>query len=225
MLGGAAIIGGQLRFARALGEALRVDQKDVHLGALSGSPAFQLVALLAQVLQFLRREVGRVAQPQVHIALFGLRNGAQAAHQEQAMQRRGALAATRFVDEGAGQSLDFGEAGIIRLKAAEAGRCNGRDIARQQWMIDVQQQWQQLEDQLLACGQRLHGPLQAALIDLQKARAQLRQHLAVDAVIDIGAYFLRARHARTLLQIRQAYQRQARQCSAFDAISPAAPFP
>ena len=92
-------------------------------------------------------------------------------------------------------------------------------------MIDVQQQWQQLEDQLLACGQRLHGPLQAALIDLQKARAQLRQHLAVDAVIDIGAYFLRARHARTLLQIRQAYQRQARQCSAFDAISPASPFP
>ena len=81
-------------------------------------------------------------------------------------------------------------------------------------MIDVQQQRQQLEHQLLARRQRLHGALQATLVDPQKARTQLCQHLAVDAVIDIGAYFLRARHARTLLRVWQAYQRRARQCSA-----------
>ena len=63
--------------------------------------------------------------------------------------------------------------------------------------------------------------------DFESAAAQAALDLGypVDAVIDIGAYFLRARHARTLLQMRQAYQRWARQCSAFDAISPAAPFP
>ncbi len=88
MLRGATVVGGQLRFAVALGEALRVDQKDMHLGALGGGPALQLVAFPAQFLQLLRRQVRRVTQPQVHVALFGLCHGAQAAHQEQAMQRR-----------------------------------------------------------------------------------------------------------------------------------------
>ena len=129
MLGGAAVVGGQLCFTCALGEALRVNQKDMHLGALRGCPAFQLIALFAQLVQFLRAEAGRVAQPQVHVALFGLCHGAQAAHQEQPMQRRGALAAARFVDEGAGQALHFGQAVVIRLETAEARRCAGRDVA------------------------------------------------------------------------------------------------
>ena len=40
-------------------------------------------------------------------------------------------------------------------------------------MIDVEQQGQQLEHQLLARRQRLHGAPQAPLVDLWKARAQL----------------------------------------------------
>ncbi|MCY1555470.1 hypothetical protein D9M68_921400 [compost metagenome] len=62
-------------------------------------------------------------------------------------------------------------------------------------MIDVKQQRQQPEDQLLAGRQRLHGALQAAVIDLEKARAQLDQHLAVDTFVDIRANFLATAHA------------------------------
>ncbi|MNF61013.1 hypothetical protein D3C84_426420 [compost metagenome] len=45
VLGGAAVVGGQACFAVALGEARRVDQEEVRLGALSGGPFFERAAL------------------------------------------------------------------------------------------------------------------------------------------------------------------------------------
>ena len=68
------------------------------------------------------------------------------------------------------------------------------NVTGQQRMVHVQQQRQQFEYQLLTRRQRSHGPRQATAVDLEEARAQLRQHLAVDAVIDVRADFLGARH-------------------------------
>ncbi|MCY1353110.1 hypothetical protein D9M69_394410 [compost metagenome] len=197
VLGGAAVVGGQPRFAGAAGEARRVDQEAVHLGALGRRPGFQQLALAAQFGERGGRQLRVVADPQVHVADLGLRHGAQAAHQEQAVDRSlrlAAEAALRLVDERAGQPLRFGEQSLVRLEAAQPGRGAGRRITGQQRMVDVEQQRQQAQDQLLAHRQRLLGAQQAALVDLEEARAQLRQHLAVDAVVDVRADFLAARH-------------------------------
>ena len=145
-------------------------------------------------MQLLRAEFAGVADPEIHVTLLGLGDCTQAAHQKQAMNRLGLGAALRFVDEGTGESLRFGEQVIVRLKAAEARRREPGDIPRQQWMIDVKQQGQQREHHLLACRQRLHGPRQATLVEQQEARPQLGQDLAVDAFVDVGTDFLSTAH-------------------------------
>jgi hypothetical protein len=50
-----------------------------------------------------------VADPHVHIALIGLGQGAEAAHQEQAVDRPRRVAVAWFVGERAGQALGFGQ--------------------------------------------------------------------------------------------------------------------
>ncbi|MNF61012.1 hypothetical protein D3C84_426410 [compost metagenome] len=50
-----------------------------------------------------------MADPDVHVALLGLGDGAQAAHQEQAVDRLWLRAAARLVGEGAGQALGLGQ--------------------------------------------------------------------------------------------------------------------
>src|SRR5690606_29947308 len=109
VLGGTAVVGGQLAVAFATAEALRINQKAVHLGTLGRRPGFQQAAFALQFEDGSGWQLRVVADPQVHVALLGLRHGTQAAHQEQAMQWRLALAARRLVDEGAGQALCFGE--------------------------------------------------------------------------------------------------------------------
>ncbi|MCY1537800.1 hypothetical protein D9M68_733100 [compost metagenome] len=47
VLGGAAVVRGQLRLAIADGETRRIDQKEMRLGTLGRRPGFELVALLA----------------------------------------------------------------------------------------------------------------------------------------------------------------------------------
>ena len=130
MLGGAAVVGGQLGFAITDGKARRVDQKAVHLGALGGRPAFQQAAFALQLLQGAGRQVRRMADPQVHVALLGLGHGAQAAHQEQAVNRQRGIATVGFVGERAGQALGFAEQRVVRLEARQPGRCAAADIAR-----------------------------------------------------------------------------------------------
>ncbi len=199
MLGGAAVVGGQLAFAIAAGEARRVDEEEVRLGALRGGPGFQLIALALQVGDFRSVQFGRVADPDVHVALLGLRDGAQAAHQEQAVDRLLRLAGERVagalaVGERARQALRFGENLVVRLETREARRRGTGNVAGEQRVVDVEQQWHQPQHQLLARREHLHGALQAAVVDAQVARAKLLENLAIDAVVDVGANFVAARH-------------------------------
>ncbi|MCY1215219.1 hypothetical protein D9M72_270610 [compost metagenome] len=165
VLGGTAVVGGQPRFAVALGEARRVDQEEVRLGPLAGRPLFQGRAFALQLGEGGGIQLRRVADPDIHVALFGLCDGAQAAHQEQAVDGRRLRTAPRLVGEGTGQSLDFGQQLVIGLEGGESGRRGAGYVAGKQRVIDVEQQRQQLQDQLLAAGQSLHGSLQAAFID------------------------------------------------------------
>lgn len=93
MLGGAAVIGGQPGFALALGETLRIDQKEVRFAALGRRPGLQEFALAAQFLESLGVQRWIVTDPDVQIAVFVLRYGPQAAHEEQALDRSRCLAA------------------------------------------------------------------------------------------------------------------------------------
>ncbi|MDT4823812.1 hypothetical protein FQZ97_570510 [compost metagenome] len=202
VLGGAAVVGGQARFAIAPGEAGGVDQEEVRLGALAGGPFLERAALALQLGDGGGVQFRRMADPDVHVALLGLGDGAQATHQEQAVDRLRLRAAARLVGEGAGQALGLGQQFLVRFEGGDPGGRGAGDVTGQQWVVDVEEQRQQLEDQLLARRKRLHGAGQAAVVDLEEACAQLREDLAVDAVVDVRADFLGARHALFLSRCR-----------------------
>ena len=172
MLAAAAVLATQLRVAPAAGEAFRVDQEHVQLGPLAGGPVFHRAGLAAQQLD--RRLVQRrvVAQPQIHVAAFGLRQRAQAAHQEQAVQRGDLILRQRPVAERTGQLARFVQRRRRGFVVAEARRSAGRHIAGQARVVDVEQQRQQVQHPLLAGGQQLMGALQTARVEGQKTLAQ-----------------------------------------------------
>ncbi|MNJ70359.1 hypothetical protein D3C77_668090 [compost metagenome] len=109
MLGGAAVVGAELAVTFALNETLGLDQKQMGLGALTGGPAFQQQTFFAQFCQFAVTQICRMADPDIHIALLGLCQRPQAAHQVEAMNRLWRVAATCFVGERAGQALGLGQ--------------------------------------------------------------------------------------------------------------------
>ena len=111
--------------------------------------------------------------------LLGLGYGAQAAHQEQAVNRQRGIATVGLIGERASQALGFAEQRVVWLEARQPGWRAAADIARQQRMVDVKQQRQQLEHQLLARRQGLQGTRQTPAVDLEKTPAQLRQHLSL----------------------------------------------
>ena len=160
MLGGAAVFGAELSVAFAADEAARVDQEKMRLGALARGPGFQQLAFLAQFGEFVVAQVRGVADPHVHVALVGLGQGAEAAHQKQAVNRPRRIAVAGFVGERAGQALSFGEGLGVGLEVRQPGGRAARDIARQQGMIDVEKQRQQVQHHLLAWRQTLpwRGP-------------------------------------------------------------------
>jgi len=194
MLGGAAVVGAQLRVALTEDKARRLDQKEVCLGAHGQGPGFQQLAFLAQFGQFSLAQVRGVTHPHVHVALVGLGQGTQAAHQEQAEDRSRRVAMAWLVGERAGQALGFGEGLGVRFVIRQACRRTARHIARQQRMVNVEKQRQQVQHALLARRQPLDGPGHAAFIEGHEPRAQLGQHLAVDAFVQVGADFMGAGH-------------------------------
>jgi len=194
MLGGAAVVGAKLAVPLALRKALRVDEEEVCLGAQAGGPGFQQLAFAAQLVQQVITQAWRMADPQVHVALFGLGQRAQAAHQEHAMDWARCLTLAGLVGERACQPLRFGDQVVGRLETGHPGGRAARDIAGQQWVVDVEQQRQQRQYLLLAGRQPLHRTLQATLVERQKARTQGRQNFAVDAFVQVWADFLGVVH-------------------------------
>ncbi|MND95465.1 hypothetical protein D3C80_877210 [compost metagenome] len=142
VLGGAAVVGAELAIALTLGEALCVDQEKVCFGAQACRPGLQQLALAAQLTQQLFGQAGCMAHPQVHVAVLGLRQRAQAAHQEQAVDRAWRVAMAGLVGERAGQALGLDHQLGTWLVARHASRCATRDVARQQRMVHVKQQRQ-----------------------------------------------------------------------------------
>ena len=65
VLGGATVVGGQPGVAGAAGEALRVDQETVHLGAQGRRPGLQGGALAAQLGERGLGQLRVVADPEV----------------------------------------------------------------------------------------------------------------------------------------------------------------
>ncbi|MNM65740.1 hypothetical protein D3C81_771990 [compost metagenome] len=61
-------------------------------------------------------------------------------------------------------------------------------------MIDVEKQRQQGQHLLLPARQPVHGPPQAPLVERQETLAQLAEHLAVNALIKVGADFVGVVH-------------------------------
>ncbi|MNL15926.1 hypothetical protein D3C87_1369430 [compost metagenome] len=136
-----------------------------------------------------------MTDPYVHVALIGLGQGAEAAHQEQAVNRSRRIAAvTRFIGKRTGQALGFGEDVGVRFVVRQAGRRAARNVTWQQRVIDVKKQRQQGQHALLAGRKSTHGPRQAALVERQEPCTQLAQHLAVDAFFQVGADFMGAGH-------------------------------
>lgn len=110
------------------------------------------------------------------------------------MNRLGRVAAPGLVRERAGQALGFGQQWGIRLEIGDARRCVAGYITGQQRVIDVQEQRQQGQHLLLPARQPVHGPPQAPLVERQKTLAQLAEHLAVNALIEVGANFVGVVH-------------------------------
>ncbi len=203
VLGGAAVFRTQLCVALATDEAGRVDQEEVGFGALAGRPGFEQQAFLAQFGQLALAQIAGMADPEVHVALIGLGQGTQAAHQEQPVDRTWQAGRANLVGKRASQALGFGQGRIVRFVVRQAGRCAARDVAGQQRMIDVEKQRQHVQYHLLARRQAFQRPREAALIELQEARAQLVEHLAVDALVQVRAYFVGARHRLAALNSRK----------------------
>ncbi|MCY1444882.1 hypothetical protein D9M71_613720 [compost metagenome] len=131
MLGGAAVVGAELAIALTLGEALCVDQEKVCFVAQACRPGLQQLALAAQLTQQLFGQAGRMAHPQVHVAVLGLRQRAQAAHQEQAVDRAWRVAMLGLVSERAGQALGIGHQLGAWLVSRYARRGAAGDVTRQ----------------------------------------------------------------------------------------------
>lgn len=197
VLGAATVVRTQLRLTLAAGKAHRIDEKEVRLAALAGRPALQQVALAAQFGELRSVQRRLMADPDVQIAALVLRDRAQAAHREQRQDRLWRAVAQRLVGERARQALGLAEQLAVRFEAAEPGRRGGRNVTGQQWVIDMKQQGQQAEHLLLAAGQAEQGTLDARRVDLQEARTQRRQHLAVDAFFQDRLDLWAAGHCRS----------------------------
>ncbi|MOA15982.1 hypothetical protein D3C78_1361710 [compost metagenome] len=136
-----------------------------------------------------------MADPHVHVALVGLGQGAEAAHQEQAKDRPWRVAAVPgLVGKRTGQPLGFGKDIGVRLVVRQPGRRAAGNVAGQQRMVDVEEQRQQRQYALLARRQAFEGALHPHGVELEKTCAQLAQDLAVDSLVQIGAYFVIAGH-------------------------------
>jgi hypothetical protein len=98
------------------------------------------------------------------MSLLGLGQRAQAAHQEQAVNRAWRVAMRGLVGERAGQALGLRHQLGTWLIARYAGRRAARDVAWQQRVVYVKQQRQQRQYLLLACRQAFHCPLQPPLV-------------------------------------------------------------
>ncbi|MNT67377.1 hypothetical protein D3C72_2055120 [compost metagenome] len=113
----------------------------MRLGALTRRPGFQQLTFFAQLREFALIQIRSVADPDVHVALIGLRQGAKAAHQEQAMNRSRRITAMAWlVGKRAGQALGFGQEMGVRLEIRQPGRCAARNVTWQQRMVDVEKQ-------------------------------------------------------------------------------------
>ena len=194
VLRGAAVVRAQSGIAFAAHEAAWVDEEEMRFGALAFGPGLQQLALLLQFGQFVLVQVRGMADPDVHVALVGLGQGAQAAHQEQSMDRSRRVAVAGLVGKGASQALGFGQYLGIGFVVGQARRRRPGDVAGQQRVIDVEEQRQQVEDQLLARRQPLHRPGHASFVEGQKARAKLTENLAVDSFIQVGTDFMGMGH-------------------------------
>ena len=150
MLGGAAIFRAELGVALAEGEAFWIDQKKVCFSALGRSPRFQCLAFFAQFSEGVLAQLGVVTDPDIHVALLGLGQRAEAAHQEQAVDRLRRIAVARLVGERTGQSLRFAQRLGIRFIARHPGRRAAGYVTGQQRVIDVKEQRQKRQHRLLA---------------------------------------------------------------------------
>ncbi|MNE26662.1 hypothetical protein D3C80_1200370 [compost metagenome] len=137
MLATAAVLGAEPCITFTAYEPGRFDQKEMNFGALAVGPCMEQLALALQFGQLRRAQVRGVANPDVHIALFGLRQGAQATHQEQPVNGPAQLIAAGLVSEGASQALGLDQGLRVRLIVADASGRGTRDVAGQQGMIDV----------------------------------------------------------------------------------------
>ena len=166
VLGGAAVLRAELVIPLAANKARRVDQEKVRLGPLARCPGFQQLTLLAQLGEFVLAQIRCVAHPDIHIALVRLGQGAETAHQEQAMDGAWRVAAVaRLVGKRSGQALGIGEGGGVRLVIRQPGRCIARDVAGQQRMIDVKEQWQQRQHRLLTARQTFERTGDTAFVE------------------------------------------------------------
>ena len=108
----------------------KVDQEEMRFGPLAVSPGLQRLALSAQLRDFVVAQVRVVANPDIHVAVFGLRQGAKATHQEQAMNRLACSGQWRLVGKRPGQTLSFGQRQRTGLVARHASRRAAGHIAR-----------------------------------------------------------------------------------------------
>ncbi len=194
MLGRPAVVRAELRIALAALETLWVDQKEMRLCAHRRSPGLECLALLAQVGDGLRLQLTVVADPDIHIALFGLSQRAEAAHQKQAMNRLGRVAVPGLVGKGARQPLCLGQGQRVRLVMRDTGRRAAGNITGQQRMVDVEEQRQQGQNALLAGRHAFQRTRVPPVVERQETVTQLAENLAVDALIQVGANFRITRH-------------------------------
>ncbi len=167
----------------------------MRFGTLAGGPDFQQLAFLAQLGEFALAKARRVADPHVHIALIRLRQRAEAAHQEQTVDRSRRITAVAWlVGKRSGQALSLGERIGVGLEAGQSSRRAAGDVARKQRMVDMKKQRQQGQYALLARRQPFHGAGHATFVQFEKAGAQLTENLAVDSFVQIGADFMGAGH-------------------------------
>ncbi|KPY85834.1 Uncharacterized protein ALO94_02765 [Pseudomonas syringae pv. spinaceae] len=101
---------------------------------------------------------------------------------------------SRFVRERARQALRLGQREGVWLVMRDAGRRAAGNVAGQQWMIDVEEQWQQRQYTLLTRRHDFEGARVSPVIERQEAVTQLAENLAVNALIQIGANFRITRH-------------------------------
>ena len=156
----------------ALAELVFGDQEEVEIDPALLGPQGEVLALLLQQGEALTRQTSHVTDPDVEIRVTALSDGGGAAHGVEALDRLVVGAEAALTVRVLAQIMDEGLLGLVGDETPDTMRHVPSHITRQEGMIEVQHDRQQLKDLLPIATHEIQRSLRLETIQLVVARHQ-----------------------------------------------------